>query len=963
MATISDIKSARTNSQFSTKMRNDDHKKKKKQQQQQQRKEDDEGTRKKLALSSTNGYQGAENTEKANDSIEIGKIDTLSAVQSTNVNKKSNRMSPTMNESSDNKTKRKNGEKTIKTTQQKEESRSAPMSSVSITNKNVKTEEASSSSSNHNEVKQKDETLTPLSTANTMKKRPSISTTSEPETKESNPSTADSVNDAAFPIEKGDAQHLTDFQLEKAKYFFNVNLDIENKEYVTWEDVEFYLLFHATAAGKEGSDGGVLEARLNRAAKAFWDHVHDQVPLPDNKHDTLTLDQFLDTWAGLIDYVVRTNQLPPIVQDLVKLGFELYATDNGNGKSATIQPAAFDQLFQKMNIGRPYAIMAYKYLTENGTKPLDADKIDSIVKAVITSSDDEHDSHFLLPGFFKTIASGRNHDKDIKTKPQSPGPEEDLSETSEKSSSSSTSTSTTTSLSQAPLPKSQPVSESSESSSTSASAPAPPPQQPSSPPPKPSLSPSFKEQPNPSERHTASPYFLQKTSPPPPASTSLPSTSPPRFSQQPQRQQTPSLSRSPSQRQEMHTPSSHQLNRILQNSTIRSSSLNATTPSRQIPPPSIQPKQPKIDVQQQEDENIRSLLRYYHIDDGDVFEVADGPLQRLVLIHPERPVPSYIQSDRNLLTKLRTEKAPTPPSYQNGTTDPMKKSPLNGKLPHDFVSKQHQQQPRQPPTRVESLKDPMTRLRQVQTPVYSSSPVLGSTYSNDHSAHSDEVRRKSKRHEAHAVRIKKKLLDDSSVTSDISSSKQDEKRVRKDRTSDDEEKIVATVLKHLAPIVEKRVAQELRRIDEDETDQDEDDTFIPFPFMLGTGLPLFNEPNGGPPPSEHDSKHSHSQQHQHQQQTAQRNGTHQDQDGGEQHKQTNGHRVPDFGGAAFLPPPLFMAMMSDLARGGPAGEIPGFTPDMMSPNRGPDLGFMMFVDNNQMMGGPAGFPSRPPQRF
>ena len=228
----------------------------------------------------------------------------------------------------------------------------------------------------------------------------------------------------------------------------------------------------------------------------------------------------------------------------------------------------------------------------------------------------------------------------------------------------------------------------------------------------------------------------------------------------------------------------------------------------------------------------------------------------------------------------------------------MKKSHLNGTLSHDFDPKQHQQQPRQQgPTRVETLKDPMMRLRQVHTPVYSSSPVLGSTYSNDHSAHSDEIRRKSKRHEAHAVRIKKKLLDDSSVTSDISSSRHDEKRVRKDRTSDDEEKIVATVLKHLAPIVEKRVAQELRRIDEDETDQDEDDAFIPFPFMLASGLPLFNGPNGGPPPSEHDSKHSHSHQHHHhqqqqqQQETAQRNGTHQDQDGGEQHKQTNGHRV------------------------------------------------------------------------
>jgi hypothetical protein len=36
---------------------------------------------------------------------------------------------------------------------------------------------------------------------------------------------------------------------------------------------------------------------------------------------------------------------------------------------------------------------------------LDANKINSIVRAVISSSDDGHNSHFLLPGFFKTIAN------------------------------------------------------------------------------------------------------------------------------------------------------------------------------------------------------------------------------------------------------------------------------------------------------------------------------------------------------------------------------------------------------------------------------------------------------------------------------------------------------------------------------------------------------------------------------
>lgn len=86
--------------------------------------------------------------------------------------------------------------------------------------------------------------------------------------------------------------------------------------------------------------------------------------MPDNARDQLTLDQFLDTWASLIDYVVRTNQLPPIVQDLVKLGFELYSADSNDGEPATIQPNAFDQLFQKMNLGRTHAILAFKILTE-----------------------------------------------------------------------------------------------------------------------------------------------------------------------------------------------------------------------------------------------------------------------------------------------------------------------------------------------------------------------------------------------------------------------------------------------------------------------------------------------------------------------------------------------------------------------------------------------------------------------
>ena len=67
--------------------------------------------------------------------------------------------------------------------------------------------------------------------------------------------------------------------------------------------------FHVTSAGKEGADGGDLEAALSRAARALWEHIHDQIPSSDGKRDKLTLDQFLDTWASLIDYIIKNGKI------------------------------------------------------------------------------------------------------------------------------------------------------------------------------------------------------------------------------------------------------------------------------------------------------------------------------------------------------------------------------------------------------------------------------------------------------------------------------------------------------------------------------------------------------------------------------------------------------------------------------------------------------------------------------
>jgi hypothetical protein len=103
---------------------------------------------------------------------------------------------------------------------------------------------------------------------------------------------------------------------------------------------------------------------LSRAARALWEHIHDQVPSSSGGRDQLSLDQFLDTWASLIDYIIKNGTLPKLVQDLVDLGFELYSTKDGDKKSPTIPPSAFEKLFKKMNLSHPYAAMAYKFLTD-----------------------------------------------------------------------------------------------------------------------------------------------------------------------------------------------------------------------------------------------------------------------------------------------------------------------------------------------------------------------------------------------------------------------------------------------------------------------------------------------------------------------------------------------------------------------------------------------------------------------
>jgi hypothetical protein len=90
----------------------------------------------------------------------------------------------------------------------------------------------------------------------------------------------------------------------------------------------------------------------------------DQLPAADGKRDKITLEQFLNTWASLVDYLVKHGRLPAVVQDLVDLGFDLYSDKGADGKSSSIPVSALEKLFEKMNLGRTFAPMAHNFLTE-----------------------------------------------------------------------------------------------------------------------------------------------------------------------------------------------------------------------------------------------------------------------------------------------------------------------------------------------------------------------------------------------------------------------------------------------------------------------------------------------------------------------------------------------------------------------------------------------------------------------
>lgn len=74
------------------------------------------------------------------------------------------------------------------------------------------------------------------------------------------------------------------------------------------------------------------------------------------------------------------------------------------------------------------------------------------------------------------------------------------------------------------------------------------------------------------------------------------------------------------------------------------------------------------------------------------------------------------------------------------------------------------------------------------------------------------------------------------------------------------ERLVSAVLKQLAPLIEKRVADEVRRIQTGESDQDDDEGFMPFPFMFGPPPPFFMAQGRAPPSSQQKQAQQQSQE-------------------------------------------------------------------------------------------------------
>jgi hypothetical protein len=122
---------------------------------------------------------------------------------------------------------------------------------------------------------------------------------------------------------------------------------------------------------------------------------------------------------------------------------------------------------------------------------------------------------------------------------------------------------------------------------------------------------------------------------------------------------------------------------------------------------------------------------------------------------------------------------------------------------------------------------------QANPPVQSSQPSISPSTNQEQKKETEEKKQ-----------TEEKQTSEETVSTSVSVSKQDETPEKTEITKEDEEQIVASVLKQMTPIVEQMVAAEVRRV---RSGQEDDNDFVPFPFMFGGG-PIFAGPHDGTAP-------------------------------------------------------------------------------------------------------------------
>jgi len=128
---------------------------------------------------------------------------------------------------------------------------------------------------------------------------------------------------------------------------------------------------------------------------------------------------------------------------------------------------------------------------------------------------------------------------------------------------------------------------------------------------------------------------------------------------------------------------------------------------------------------------------------------------------------------------------------------------------------------------------------QANPPVQSSQPPVSPSTNQEEKKETEEKKQTEEKQKS-----EEKQTSEETLSTSVSASKQDETPEKKEITKEDEEQIVASVLKQMTPIVEQMVAAEVRRV---RNGQEDDNDFVPFPFMFGGG-PVFVGPRDGTGP-------------------------------------------------------------------------------------------------------------------